>query len=90
MGALPPEENTLHGLKQIEFLLLPLRSLNQRPQGFDRDSKGPAGESVHVGRIDADHFALGIEYRTAASAMRGGRIVNQLIADYVTQMPARG
>lgn len=64
--------------------------LQEGTERVDADSDGAAGESVHVGGVDADDFALVVEDGAAAAAVRGGGIVDQLFTDDVAEMSAGG
>ena len=46
---------------------------------MDGNSNSASGESVHVGGVDTDDFALGVEDRTAAATVGGGGIVDELV-----------
>ena len=73
-------------LLRLRFLCF----LQERAQGVDRDAESAAGESVHVGGVDADDFAAGVEDRAAAAAVGGGGVVDEFVADYVAEMAAGG
>src|SRR5581483_4498608 len=70
--------------------LSPLSFLQEGTEGIYRDAEAASGKAVHVGGIDADNFALDVENRAAASTMGRGSVVDQLVADYVAEMSARG
>ena len=64
--------------------------LQQGTEGIDGDSDGASGEPVHIGGVDADDFAFGVENRTAAAAVGSGGIVDKLFADDIAEMAAGG
>src|ERR1700676_239927 len=64
--------------------------LQEGTERVDADSDGAAGESVHVGGVNADDFALVVEDGSAAAAVRGGGIINQLFTNDVAEMSAGG
>ena len=66
---------------------LPSRS-NQGLQGPDGDADRSAGEAIEVSGVHSDHFATRIEHRTAAAAVGGGRVIDQLVADDISQVAA--
>src|ERR1035437_134598 len=72
------------------FLAAFQRFLQQGTERIHRTSEGASGESVHVGGVDADNFALGVEDGAAAAAVGGGGIVDELVADNVAEMSAGG
>ena len=60
--------------------------LQEGPEGVHRDSDSASGESVHVGGVDTDDLAVGVEDRAAAAAVSGGSIVNELSRTIFTRV----
>ena len=61
-----------------------LRLSDQRFQCLGRNTQSPAGESINVSCVYADDFTARIEDWAAAGAVRGGSVIDQLVADHVT------
>src|SRR5271169_985700 len=64
--------------------------LQQGTEGVHGNAESASGESVHVGGIDSDDFASGVEYGSTTAAVGGGRVVDELVADDVAKMSAGG
>src|SRR5579864_1655813 len=62
--------------------------VDQGAESIYGDTERAAGEAVHVGGVHADDFALGIENRTATAAVGSGSVIDQLVADYIAEVPA--
>src|SRR5216684_1733398 len=76
------------GYRTDRLLLALLCRCDQRPQGLYRHAQSTAGEAVNVGLVDTDDLALRVEPRAAAAPLGGGCVVNQFVANHISQVSA--
>src|ERR1039458_9651487 len=61
----------------------------QRTQFSGGDPQRAAGESVDIGGVDANHFAVQIQDGSATATARRRRVIDQLVATDVPNMTER-
>src|SRR5436305_1254624 len=71
-----------------KHLLALLCGDHQGAKGLNRHAQSTARKAVNISLVDTDDLALRVKHGAAAASVGGGCIVNQLVADHVSQVPA--
>src|SRR5208282_4062141 len=64
-----------------------LCGFHQRTQLIGGDPQRAPGEAVNVGGIDTHDFAAQVQHRSAAASTGRGRVIDQLVAGYIADVP---
>lgn len=70
----------------MRLLVRALGLLQKRAERSDGDAESAAGESIHVGGVDADHFTFGVEDRASAATVCSGSVVDEFVAHDIAKV----